>query len=288
MKQYPALPAGILQHGVKLRRPRGSAIVSLAVGFLVFLPQAGKALVQPLIKPLPLVGAQRHTDLRIDEPCAAIRRAGDDATQVALVVLDEGQHRHQQHAGENAAAFAQLFDGVKSHRGRRSVRLHQARELVLCRRDGDLRKRRVKARNFGKQICIPHNQIGFRGNRHAIAVTQQQFQRAARQALVLFKGIIGIAHRAHAHHALAGMAAQLTFQQLQRILFAPHTVEFMHLITGGAAVAINTAVAAPPVEIDVPAMTEPAFAGAALHQLPGLHLFHALPPLCSFSLQSRF
>ena len=136
----------------------------------------------------------------------------------------------------------------------------------------------MKARNFGKQIRIPHDQIGFRGNRHAIAVTQQQFQRAARQALVLFKGIIGIAHRAHAHHALAGMAAQLTFQQLQRILFAPHAVEFMHLITGGAAVAINTAVAAPPVEIDVPAMTEPAFAGAALHQLPGLHLFHALPP----------
>lgn len=78
-------------------------------------------------------------------------------------------------------------------------------------------------------------------------------------------GIVRIAHRARPHHAGLDLPAQIVPHDLERIFLDAHRVEAVDPVALGAAVAVNTAMAAAAVKVHIVIRAEPFAAFRARH-----------------------
>ena len=179
-----------------------------------------------------------------------------DLLDVCRIVGNPREHRHQQYTGGNAGAG----QGAQSRKpagggGCKGVNLFGDR--ILCRCNGDMHRHRAKFLNLLQNRNIPHHQVGLCGDDNAKAIPVNFFQGAPCQLLVLFKEIVRVTHRAGMDDPCPPPGAQLPLQYIQRIFLGAHLIKIFDLIAFAAAVAVNAAMAAAPVQIHIVVAAKP-------------------------------
>ena len=140
--------------------------------------------------------------------------------------------------------------------------------------DGQFTDYRGVVLNQPVQVDIPDNQVAFGGRRHPALVGVDQLQGVAGELELLLKGVIGVAHGAHGDEGRLRLPGQVVPEQAQGVRLGLYPVEVRILVAGAAAVAVETAVAAAPVEVHGVVGSKPACGFAPVEQVLGGDVFH--------------
>ena len=97
----------------------------------------------------------------------------------------------------------------------------------------------------------------FRVDRDAEPVLLDKLEGPAGYSELALERIVRVRHRPDAHNAFASARAQLAVQDGERIELHPHLVEVLDAVAIAAAVAVDAAVRAPPVQVHVVVDAEP-------------------------------
>ena len=199
------LAAQVIKH---LRQPIGMrhrAVIPVAVGAFVLLPQAGEQFVQPLVVVSTLAVAQRHAETGDDVRRPVLVRLPHDGGDVVLAVLDKRQHRHHDDAGVDPAP-GQHLHRLQPVRDEGRPRLHLLRQVIAGGRDGET-DRRVGPVDLAQRVQVLEHQVALGDDVHREAKAGDDLERPPGQVHLGFQGHVGVVHRTQAdgaHDALAG------------------------------------------------------------------------------------
>ena len=113
------------------------------------------------------------------------------------------------------------------------------------------------------QVGVTQDQVALGGGGHAAVIGVDELQGVAGEEQFLLKGVVGIAHGAHADEGRADFPGQLVPEQGQRVRLGGHPVKVRDVVAVAAAVAVETAVAAAPVQVHGVVGAEPGGAPVA-------------------------
>ena len=125
-----------------------------------------------------------------------------------------------------------------------------------------------------QQINIPCDQAPLGRDGHAKAIMVNELERFPGQALLSLKGIVGIAHGASSYHTFFLFTFKVTGDEPEGVLLFLYRVKICILVAFAAAVTINAAVAAAPVNIHAVFCSKPRGIFILGDQCFGRYCFH--------------
>ena len=131
----------------------------------------------------------------------------------------------------------------------------------------------------GQNINIPGNKAAFGRDGHAAVVSVDQLQGVAGEPHFPFKGVVGVAHRPGGDEGGPGLPGQVVPEDAQGVRLGPHRVKPLDAVAVAAAVAVQAAVAAPPVDIHGVVSAEPLGVPVAVEQMLCRYGLHSPLPL---------
>ena len=111
----------------------------------------------------------------------------------------------------------------------------------------------------------------------AAAVGVDELQGVAGEEELLLEGGVGVAHGTHSDEGRADFPGQLVPEQGQRVRLGGHPVKVRDVVAVAAAVAVETAVAAAPVQIHGVVGAEPGSRLGPNQNVLGGDIFHGAP-----------
>ena len=184
---------------VQLGRVGTGTAVLPAVTPLIFLREAGKQLVEFLVKVLALPRAQAHAEPGRDETDPVIDGLFDDLGDVFWTVLDKGQDGHHQQADLDAV-FGQHLGCTEAARWGRRARLDLFCQLVVGGGDGET-DRSLHLVDLDQRVQVAEDEVALGGNMGRESGFGDDGQCPPGHVEFGLGGGVGILHRAGAHRA---------------------------------------------------------------------------------------
>ena len=221
------------------------AFVSIAEGTYVPLLHFREILIKLAVEVIPTALSQGHADTEAEDSLHFGANAViQQPSQVLLAIIDEGQYGADPDHGWDTGISQRLQD-TETFRSSGDIRFQDPAEIFFPGGKGYLHHASGFFVDRNKEIKVSQDasRLGLDGQAEAMA--QDHLQAAAGDLQLLLEMDVGIAHGAGPDHACLAPALKLLIQDTGGISLDLDILErVLHLVTGAAAVAIDTSVAA--------------------------------------------
>ena len=170
--------------------------------------------------------------------------------------------------------LGQLSDGLQPLGGGGGPGLHFGGQVLVHGGDGELADHRGVGLNGLIEINVPDDEVALGIHRHPAVIGVDELQGVAGEEEFLLEGVVGVAHGPHGDEGGPDLPGQLVPEDAQGVRLGGDPVKVWIAVPVAAAVAVQTAVAAPPVQVHRVVGAEPGGGFAADEDVFGGDVVH--------------